>query len=227
MDARDLRVSDAERAHVGEVLQRAVGQGMITLSEFTERFDTALAARTRGELNSVLVDLPGVQLIGAAPPQPVHQPLAFPVYQHPAPMAPPVPTAPSFPEHLPGYGHDLGGVRARLTNITRRGRWFAPPTLHVNSWLSGVTLDFTSAQMSTQVVEIVVDDYLSSLVLVVPPVATVDLSNLELIGGSTKNKTRSGPPMGPLHLVVRGRTRFGSVTAKHPFGTAFRRAFGR
>jgi hypothetical protein len=45
---------------VSGLLQKAVGQGLITLSEFTERTDLALAARTRGELNSVLVDLPGI-----------------------------------------------------------------------------------------------------------------------------------------------------------------------
>lgn len=56
---RDLRVSDAEREHVGELLQRAVGQGIITITEFTERMDAAMAARTRGELNAVLADLPG------------------------------------------------------------------------------------------------------------------------------------------------------------------------
>ncbi len=44
------------------LLQRAVGQGMLSLGEFTERMDTALAAKTRGELNAVLVDLPGMQI---------------------------------------------------------------------------------------------------------------------------------------------------------------------
>ena len=62
MEARDLRVSDAEREHVGQLLQRAVGQGMLSLGEFTERMDTALASKTRGELNSVLADLPGMQI---------------------------------------------------------------------------------------------------------------------------------------------------------------------
>ncbi|MGV0812375.1 DUF1707 domain-containing protein [Mycolicibacterium boenickei] len=53
-----LRVSDAERAKVGHLLERAVAEGMITLDEFTERYDAALAARTRGELSVVLADLP-------------------------------------------------------------------------------------------------------------------------------------------------------------------------
>lgn len=60
IDPRELRVSDAERAHVVEVLRKAIGHGLLSLDEFTERTDTALAARTRGELNVVLVDLPGV-----------------------------------------------------------------------------------------------------------------------------------------------------------------------
>ncbi|NUT51285.1 MAG: DUF1707 domain-containing protein [Saccharothrix sp.] len=59
-DPRDFRVSDAEREHVVNLLQKAIGRGLITLDEFTERTDTALAARTRRELNAVLLDLPGM-----------------------------------------------------------------------------------------------------------------------------------------------------------------------
>lgn len=62
VEPRDLRVSDVEREHVGELLQRAVGQGRLTIAEFTERMDAAMAARTRGELNAVLIDLPGFVL---------------------------------------------------------------------------------------------------------------------------------------------------------------------
>jgi uncharacterized protein DUF1707 len=60
VDPKALRVSDAEREHVIALLQKAIGQGLITLDEFTTRTDTALAAKTRGELNTVLVDLPGL-----------------------------------------------------------------------------------------------------------------------------------------------------------------------
>lgn len=60
VDPRELRVSDAERSHVVNVLQKAIGHGLLSLDEFTERTDRALAARTRGDLNAVLVDLPGL-----------------------------------------------------------------------------------------------------------------------------------------------------------------------
>ncbi|MCR3747021.1 protein of unknown function (DUF1707) [Lentzea californiensis] len=59
-DPRDLRVSDAEREHVVTLLNKAVGRGMITLDEFTVRTDTALGAKTRADLNVVLLDLPGM-----------------------------------------------------------------------------------------------------------------------------------------------------------------------
>jgi hypothetical protein len=52
------------------LLQKAIGQGLITLDEFTTRTDTALAAKTRSELNAVLVDLPGL----------VHQSASTPVH---------------------------------------------------------------------------------------------------------------------------------------------------
>lgn len=61
INPRDLRVGDAEREHVCGVLQKAVSRGLLDLDEFTTRVDVALAAVTRGELNAVLVDLPGVQ----------------------------------------------------------------------------------------------------------------------------------------------------------------------
>lgn len=66
-----LRVSDADRAKVGQQLERAVAEGMITLDEFSERYDAALAARTRGELSVVVADLPmgrpATRSSGAAP----------------------------------------------------------------------------------------------------------------------------------------------------------------
>jgi hypothetical protein len=53
------------------LLQKAIGQGLITLDEFTTRTDTALAAKTRSELNAVLVDLPGlVHQSSSAPAHP-------------------------------------------------------------------------------------------------------------------------------------------------------------
>jgi hypothetical protein len=71
VDPREFRVSDAERSHVVNLLQKAIGHGLLSLDEFTERTDLALAAKTRGELNAVLVDLPG--LTHSAPDSPIRE----------------------------------------------------------------------------------------------------------------------------------------------------------
>ena len=64
VDPKDLRVSDAERAHVMSLLEKATGRGLITLAEFSDRSSTVIHARTRGELNAVLLDLPGLAIAG-------------------------------------------------------------------------------------------------------------------------------------------------------------------
>ncbi|EEN84816.1 hypothetical protein RHOER0001_1005 [Rhodococcus erythropolis SK121] len=238
MEARNLRVSDAEREHVGELLQKAVGQGMLSLGEFTERMDTALAAKTRGELNSVLADLPGITLISDYDPpaypnasQPMYQgqPYPAPTYQ---PQPPPVHPSPPYraPVGAPVVGTygaaNAAVIRGRMATVTRNGAWIVPPAVVVDTRMSSVTIDFTRAVMQTQVVNISIDDYASSISLIVPEEATVDMNGVEAVGGSASNKVRSGPQMGPLHLVVHGKVRFGSVTAKHPFGTTIRKMFG-
>ncbi len=55
---RALRVSDHDRNAVLRRLDRAVGEGRLSLDEFEERMSTTLAARTRGELDDVTNDLP-------------------------------------------------------------------------------------------------------------------------------------------------------------------------
>jgi len=225
MEARDLRVTDAEREHVGRLLQRAVGQGMLSLGEFTERMDTALAAKTRGELNAVLVDLPGMQIdpaytngvhpsVASAPPGPA---VGAPTLGVPA--APP-PVAGGHPAQQPLV------IRGRMSTISRKGRWNVPPALILDSRMGSSTLDFTEAVMQSQVVHLTVDDYCGSVTLVLPTEATADLNDVETVGGSVSNKARTGPPYGALHLVVRGRVRFGSITARYPYGTTLRRMLG-
>lgn len=55
---RNFRASDAEREAVVENLQRAVGEGRITVAEFEDRVQAAYEARTRGELDVLTADLP-------------------------------------------------------------------------------------------------------------------------------------------------------------------------
>jgi hypothetical protein len=53
-----LRVGDRERRAVDDRLQAAVGDGVLTLSEYDERAAVLWQARTRAELDGLVVDLP-------------------------------------------------------------------------------------------------------------------------------------------------------------------------
>jgi class 3 adenylate cyclase len=56
-----LRVSDADRDAVIELLKERTADGTLTLDEFAERVDGALTARTRGALDAVRADLAGTR----------------------------------------------------------------------------------------------------------------------------------------------------------------------
>ena len=60
-----LRAADADREAVTERLRQAAGEGRLDAEELEERLHTALRARTYGELDLVLADLPGSERRGA------------------------------------------------------------------------------------------------------------------------------------------------------------------
>lgn len=187
VSARDLRVSDQEREHVAELLQRAVGRGLISLDEFTTRTDRALAAGTRGELNAVLIDLPG--LTSTETPTPRRE-------------RPPVPEA------------DRRELTNALSALRRTGNWVVPGELVVRNRMGSVELDFTDARVEHDVVRVELDDIMGSTKLLVPQDATVETDELELTASTLKNHARAGS--GHPRFVLTGLVRFGSVTVAHP-----------
>ena len=58
MSEVDLLASDAERDEAAERLRQAAVEGRVTQEELDERLGRALGARTRGELDAVVADLP-------------------------------------------------------------------------------------------------------------------------------------------------------------------------
>ena len=54
----NLRVSDAERQEIADLLSEHYSAGRLDAAEFDERLGRAMAAKTRGELDALLYDLP-------------------------------------------------------------------------------------------------------------------------------------------------------------------------
>ncbi|MCP2254818.1 protein of unknown function (DUF1707) [Prauserella aidingensis] len=198
---RNLRVSDAEREHVVELLQRAIGHGMLDLDEFTERTDTALGARTRGELNAVLVDLPGLRHEDAVPA---------------GAASPGADRAFDTWADRPAAGRrvELKGVGSTLV---RRGRWQVPPEILVRNKYGETKLDFSSAEFTSGAVHVELDTKWGSVNLIVPEQASVDLNGLDELKWSTlTDKTDSSRATGTPRIVVTGRVVGGSMTVRYP-----------
>lgn len=191
---RDLRVSDDEREHVVEVLQKAIGQGLIDLDEFTERTDIAYAATTRGQLNVVLSDLPGL----------VHR--DAPAGNRPAATG----TQPGRPgERLELVGH--------YSTVSRDGRWLVPERLLVRNKYGSTKLDFTNAEFTTDVVYVELDAKWGSVQIVIPERAAIDVNAInEVKYGSLEDKTGTNGREGKPRIVLSGRVHGGTLTVRHP-----------
>lgn len=57
-----IRASDADRDRTASLLREHLAAGRLTPEEFNERLDRAFAARTVGEIDALLKDLPGIDL---------------------------------------------------------------------------------------------------------------------------------------------------------------------
>jgi hypothetical protein len=66
----NLRMSDRDRERVVARLNDAVAEGRLDIGEFEERLDGVLAAKTFGEIEPFVADLPAVARPGAAGTQP-------------------------------------------------------------------------------------------------------------------------------------------------------------
>lgn len=118
----DMRVSDSERAEVADILAKHFGEGRLDQSEFDERMQKAMAAKTRGDLAVLLTDLPAM-----APPVPYrnevrhhrgHLALLFiAVFLFAAAVS-----VPMWPYHFPWFLFLL--LVFLIWRMTRRGWWW-------------------------------------------------------------------------------------------------------
>ncbi|MGH3492096.1 MAG: DUF1707 SHOCT-like domain-containing protein [Sciscionella sp.] len=192
VDPATLRVSDAEREHVAEILRKAHGQGMLDLQEFEQRAETAFGASTRGEFNAVLLDLPGV-INRALPANPATA--AAPRYAEPS----------GEPLLLRGFG----------SSLRRGGRWTVPARLIVRNSYGSAHLDFSSAVIEHPVVRIELHAHWGAVHLLLPASSSADTTGItDVAWGSVKDRSTDARGSGP-HFVVTGRVVGASVTVRH------------
>ena len=120
-----LRIGDAERDAAAADLGEHYAAGRLTLDELNERLDAVFSARTFGQLNRIMADLPGPGRLTwrtawpSAVPHAVWDPAVFP-YAHLGMAGPPWPAA-----SRPAGRRQAGELEALPTPADRAGRFAA------------------------------------------------------------------------------------------------------
>ena len=197
VSSRELRVSDAEREHVVGLLQKAIGMGLLTLEEFTDRTDVALSSRTRAELNVVLADLPGM----------THPEMRVRGGQWGRSGIQDRPPLPGEPMVLSsGCG----------SSMNRDGYWQVPRSMVVRSkWGSGTKLDFTDAVFEHDQLDLRLEVVGGAVTLRLPAGASVSLTDLNSrMGSSINDRISHQAQQGTPHIVISGDLSMAALNIK-------------
>jgi hypothetical protein len=185
----DVRASDAERDAVVGRLNQAVGEGRLTMAEFSERLELAYAARTRGDLDPLLRDLPAE--VGAVPAT----------------------TSGAAVVSGGGPGKDTRWNISPIGGIRHRGRWRVPRHTVAIGVLGGVDVDLSEAELAAPEVMITKVSIIGGVSVRLPQGMRVEVSNFSILGGRDINLGGPLAPNAPV-LHIRSFSIIGGVNVR-------------
>ena len=193
-DVNRMRISDAERDQVAEILREAAGEGRLELDELDERIGAVYAAKTYADLEPIVADLPA----GAG---------GFPSSGAGAP------TLAQYAPAVPG-GQPLV-IKAKGQPVSRRGEWTVPHRVEVDARFGSVKLDFREARVSTPVVEVWLDVSWGAADLILPEGTTAEVDVDASWFGSVRSDVDSIRRVDTTHFVITGSAQGGGLKVRH------------
>lgn len=158
-DPAQLRISDADRHQVAEILRTAAGEGRIDFDELDERLEATYAARTYADLVPITFDLP----VAGAHPLPAQVARA---------QASPVVPGPDRERHV-----------AIMGGFERRGIWVVPQEMSIFAVMGGADLDLREAKFAAHEVVINVSCFMGGAQITVNPHTNVVMEGTGIMGG--------------------------------------------
>ncbi|MFF1920678.1 DUF1707 domain-containing protein [Streptomyces sp. NPDC058221] len=183
-----IRASDADRDRIADILREAMAEGRLTADEHGERVDAVYRAKTVGELEPLVRDLPAPG--GTA--RPTSGPYAY------------------GPEAPAGPADNLVAV---FSSSTRKGRWRVGGRTNAFSLFGSVEIDLTEALFGQRLTVINATSIFGSVEIRVPENISLRGSGTGIFGNFEVVTLESGDPEAPV-VVVNGYSVFGSVEAK-------------
>lgn len=212
----EMRAGNTDRERVIEALQRAYADGRLGDDELAERIEATHTARTFGDLDAVVADLPitppsaGVGGLAttspaAAPPAPSAPPAQRGAWGEPVPRSP-IGGGPDNPLVLDGG----------WWSDKRDGPWEIPQYLLLKGGMGSVSLDCTEATTPHSVIHLWIEGDMGSITVVVPEGWAADANGLRKSMGSVNVRVPLEPTMGRPMLVLNGAMGLGSITVRNP-----------
>lgn len=158
-DPAQLRISDAERHQVAEILREAAGEGRLDMDELDQRLEATYAARTYADLVPITLDLPS---------HPYHRPAPV----RPAAASPAVVPGPAREQHF-----------AILSGLSRKGIWVVPQQMTILALMGGAELDLRQARFAAQEVVITINAFMGGAQVIVGTNVRVQMEGTGIMGG--------------------------------------------
>ncbi|MES4893020.1 DUF1707 domain-containing protein [Streptomyces sp. NPDC096012] len=188
----ELRASDADRDRIADLLREALAEGRLTADEHAERVDGVLRAKTVGELEVFIRDLPAAHRRAAGP-------AGAPAPLHPSPGAIPAEADAS--------------VVAVFSSAVRRGRWRAGRRLHAYAVFGSVEIDLSEAIFEYQQVVIKAVSVFGDVQIRVPENVSLRGTGGGVLGNFEVSPLDSAAPDAPV-VYVDGWAVLGNVEAR-------------
>ena len=176
-DPPDLRASYADRDRVVDALRVAAGDGRLSAEELDTRLESALSARTLGELAGLTADLP----VAAA-----------------------------------AKGQDVLVIEQHGGRYVREGRWPVPARIELRTRECRVTLDFTHALITSDVLRIETDMVHGKLFIVSSPGIVIDTDGLNLTYSKLKLHSTNAAADPRLRIEFTGKLLHAKVIEQRP-----------
>ena len=110
-----------------------------------------------------------------------------------------------------------------IQTLKRHGEWTVPTRLALVRRLGSVDLDLVKARFAGPVVVVEVDMRFGSVEVRLSEGASASIDDVQLYGGSAKDRRKNAPAEGTPHVVLTGRVVCGSVVIRGPRRSLLRR----
>ncbi|WP_411083047.1 DUF1707 domain-containing protein [Streptomyces sp. cmx-18-6] len=184
-----LRASDADRDRIADILREAMAEGRLTADEHAERVDLVYRAKTVGELQPLVRDLPASGPAGRTDP---HQPYAY------------------GPETPDGPAESLVAI---FSSSTRKGRWRVGGRTNAFALFGSVEIDLTEALFGQRLTVINATAIFGSVEIRVPENISLRGNGTGVFGAFEVRTMESADPQAPV-VVVNGYSVFGGVEGR-------------